>query len=192
MASQTGDRSRYFPVIQERYGQPIDYWWSLLEALESTRYADQMALLQAGHGFTKNHANAAVMAFRGSPSAQRFDSPEAYFQSLTPAHRALIEYVLSTVVEQFPPLHLVLAWNQPILRVDADYVLGLSASQRHVSINPFSAAVLADVAAQWVGYDVLGHTIRIPLDTKPDARLLGDLVTRRLAEIDQTAAASLD
>ena len=39
------------------------------------------------------------------------------------------------------------------------------------------------VAASWDGFDVLGHTIRVPLGAEVDTALLDDMVSRRLAEI---------
>ena len=181
--SSTGDRAQYFPAIEKRYGHPIEHWWGLLEQLDSERYPDQMALLQDVYGFSRTHANAAVMAYRGSPSSKRFSSPAEYFESLGPEHRAQAREILDGLQQRFPQLELVISWNQPILRVPTDYVFGLSASANHLSINPFSKSVLDAVAASWDGFDVLGHTIRVPLGAEVDTALLDDMVSRRLAEI---------
>jgi len=180
-----GDRSRYFPAIEQRHGHPIEHWWGLLAALDSDRYPDQMALLHEGHGLSRTHANAVVMSYRGSPSSQRFASPADYFDSLSPSHREQARDILAGLQKRFPQLALVMAWNQPILRVPDDYVFGVSASAGHLSINPFSTEVLDAVAPDWEGCDVLGHTIRIPLGAEVDPERLDDMVTRRLAEIAQ-------
>ena len=188
MATDAGDRARYFPAIEKRYGQPVEHWWDLLGELDSERYPDQMALLQEGHGFSRSHANAVVMSFRGSASAKRFPTVEDYFASLTPAQRTLITGIIDILQTRFPHLELVIAWNQPILRVNRGYVFGLSASRARVSVNPFSKDVLDAVTPDWEGFDVLGHTIRIPLDGVPAPELLADMITRRLAELGDAVA----
>ena len=181
------ERASHFPRIEARYGQPMDYWFGLLEELESERYADQVALLQEGHGFSRAHANAVVMYFRGSTSSTRHDSPDNYFASLPDTHRGLARAILDSLQAQYPQLELVIAWNQPILKTSKDYVFGLSASQAHLSINPFTPAALETLSSRLSDYEVLKHTIRIPLDWSIDHELLADLVAVRLSELAESA-----
>lgn len=182
MASQ-GERARFFPAIEARYGHPIEHWWDVLGQSGFTRYPEQMSLLQNQHGFSRAHANATVMTYRGSDSSTRFGSPEDYFASLDPSHQQLARDIIQTVLDVDPQLTLVMAWNQPIVRAPADYVFGLSASRAHLSINPFSAQVLAAVSDRLSGLEVLKHTVRIPLDWAIDQELLAEMVSLRLAEI---------
>lgn len=182
MASH-GERSRFFPAIEARYGHPIEHWWDVLGQSGLTRYPDQMSLLQETHGFSRSHANATVMAYRGSSSSSRFDSPDDYFASLEAPHQQLARDIIQSVLDVDSQLTLVMAWNQPIVRSPADYVFGLSASRAHLSINPFSAQVLQAVTDRLDGLDVLKHTVRIPLDWSIDQELLSEMVTLRLAEI---------
>ena len=43
MASRSGERSDYFPVIEAKYGKPVAEWLDELAALGDVRYEDQMA-----------------------------------------------------------------------------------------------------------------------------------------------------
>tara|TARA_E500000178_G_scaffold311556_1_gene327590 strand:- start:491 stop:1042 length:552 start_codon:yes stop_codon:yes gene_type:complete len=179
----SGDRAGHFPSIEKKHGYPVQYWLDLLESRGSTRYAEQMELLQAGHGFSRAHANAVVMSFRGSPSQKGFASPEDYLESLGSVHRKLVTDILESVQRLFPELTLVIAWNQPILRNTTDYVFGVSVSKNHVSINPFTPHALAAMTERLAPLDVLKYTVRIPLDWQVDDALLRDMVQVRLSEL---------
>lgn len=182
--ADTGDRARYFPAIGEKSGRSAQHWLSVLEKSGLSKYPEQMALLQENHGFSRTHANALVMTFRGSASEKRFDSPSEYFASLDQPHRSLAERIIRSIQESFPELTLVMAWNQPILRCDEGYVFGVSASAGHLSINPFTPYALHQLAGRIEKLVVLKHTVQIPLDWEVDAALLTDMVDRRLRELE--------
>ena len=181
--TDTGDRARFFPAIEEKSGHSVEHWFSVLEGSGLSRYPDQMALLQEEHGFSRTHANALVMTFRGSPDQKRFASPSEYFDSLDDVHRSLAERIMWSIQESFPQLALVMAWNQPILRCEAGYVFGVSASTSHLSINPFTPEALTQLATRLRHLVVLKHTIQIPLDWEVDPDLLSDMVIVRLREL---------
>jgi hypothetical protein len=58
------------------------------------------------------------------------------------------ELIFSTIMEKFPKLELVIAWNHPMLRIDGKYVFGLSASKNHLTLNPFSSDVLESMESK--------------------------------------------
>jgi len=176
MAESGGDRAKYFPAIERAHGQPVQHWFDLLAELGEATYAQQMALLQEGHGFSRAHANALVMTNRGSPSAKRVASPEAWFDDLAPEHAVTARAIVAAIRERFPDLELVIAWNQPMLRTDAGYVFGLSAAKHHLTCDPFSAEVLA-------GLKVNSKTFVVPVGWEVDADLFAALVTARLGEL---------
>lgn len=182
MAS-TGDRREHFPKIEAKHGLPVEHWFDQLAHLESDKYPDQVGFLQAEHGFSKAHANAVVMFYRGSDSSKRHDDPGAYFAALSPAQRETAEAIFEVIRQAHPELEMVMAWNQPMLRRGKDYVFGLSASTHHLSVNPFSPQVLAELGSNLDGYDVLKHTVRIPLAEPIDPDLLLKMVALRLAEL---------
>jgi hypothetical protein len=64
MTEQVKGPRSYFPSIEKTYGQPIDHWMSLLDAVRDARHMDQVAYLKAEHGIGHGHANALVAIYR--------------------------------------------------------------------------------------------------------------------------------
>lgn len=63
MAAKVTGPASYFPSIEKKYGQPIDYWMSELDAVRDAKHMEQVAYLKElgmGHG----HANAIVAVYR--------------------------------------------------------------------------------------------------------------------------------
>jgi len=154
-----------------------------VRALPSAKYEDQMAFLQAEHGFSRTHANALVMHLRGSTTSKRFASPDAYFASLDTRASATALAIFAAITARHPDLELVMAWNQPMLRRGKDYVFGLSASKNHLTIAPFGGTSLEAVGDRLTKYTVNKKTFQVPLDWKVDAALLHAIVKARLAEL---------
>lgn len=182
MTSSSGDRSNHFPAIEKKHGKPVEHWLKQLNKLKGAKYEEQMAFLRDTHGFSRTHANAVVMQFRGSTTSRRFASPEEYFSAQSPEKTATMQAIFSTIMKKHPSLELVVAWNQPMLRVGRHYVIGVSASTNHLTINPFSVDALASCAERLRGYKVNKNTFSVPIDWKIDAALLLALVKARLAE----------
>jgi len=76
-----------------------------------------------------------------------------------------------------------MAWNQPMLRLDTGYIVGVSVSKNHLTLNPFSADVLKLVAPRLKNYEVKKHTFQVPLDWKVDAALIQAMAKARIAEM---------
>jgi uncharacterized protein YdhG (YjbR/CyaY superfamily) len=184
MADDSGDRTKFFPAIEKKHGGPISIWLDRVTELGDAKYPEQIAYLRENHGFSQAHANAVVMYVRGSTTSKRFSGPDEYFQSLDPVARTTAQAVFATITATHPQLELVVAWNQPMLRTNGAYVIGLSAATNHLMLNPFSKDVLAALADRLSDYEVSKHTFRIPLDWKVDEELLCALVDARLAELD--------
>jgi uncharacterized protein YdhG (YjbR/CyaY superfamily) len=91
--------------------------------------------------------------------------------------------VFGAVMAKHKGLELVMAWNQPMLRSGKEYVIGLSVSKNHITINPFSVDALAKNQKKLEPYMVNKHTFQVPLDWKVDAALLASLAKVRVAEI---------
>ena len=182
MASASGDRSEFFPAIEKKHGKPVSHWLKQLTTLKGAKYEEQMAFLRDEHGFSRTHANAVVMQFRGSTTSKRFASPEEYFAAQTPEKATTMKSIFSAITKKHPSLELVVAWNQPMLRSDRHYVLGVSASTNHLTINPFSGDALNACAERLRDYKVNKYTFTVPVDWKVDTTLLLALVKARLAE----------
>ena len=183
MADTSGDRSQFFPAIEKKHGEKIQYWIKLLKDLETMKYPEQIAYLRENYGFSQAHANALVMYVRGSKSSKRVATPAEFFKGLEPVTRKTAKLIFSTITEKYPDLELVVAWNQPMLRQDKAYIIGISVSKNHITINPFSSDVLELLAKKLIKYTVNKKTFTVPLDWKVDSPLLLALTKARIAEL---------
>ena len=182
MTDASGDRSKFFPAIEKKHGQPVSHFLNELGGLTDAKYPEQIAHLRENHGFSQSHANALVMHFRGSTTSKRFSTPKQYFAQLDPQKKKTAEAIFAAIMEKYPKLELVIAWNHPMLRIDGKYVFGLSESKNHLTLNPFSTDVIESMKAKMSGYTVNKTTFTVPVDWKVDAALLRAMVKARLAE----------
>ena len=180
-----GDRTRYWPAIETKYGQPMQYWFDQVADVSGGRYGDQIARLREGFGFSQAHANAVVMYVRGSASSKRFDTLDGYLEGVDPVAVTTVRGVFDALRKACPGSDVVIAWNQPMLKVEQGYVFGVSLASRHMLLAPWGAGVLEQFTPrlQADGYVVNKKTIRVPLDWPVDAALLGDMAAARLAEL---------
>lgn len=183
MPSPGGDRSKFFPAIEKKHGGPISAWIERLSNLGSSKYEDQMAFLQENHGFSRAHANALVMYVRGSATSRRFATPDEYFSKVDAVAAVTSRAILDAAMKTRKGLELVIAWNQPMLRIDGKYVLGLSVAKNHITISPFSADVLERLAPKLAKYQMNKKTFKVPLDWKVDATLVRAIARARLDEL---------
>ena len=93
--------------------------------------------------------------------------------------------IFGAVTSKHKGLELVMAWNQPMLRLGKDYVIGMSVSKNHIAINPFSVDALGKNLKKLEPYTVNKHTFQVPLDWKVDAVLLASLAKVRVSEISK-------
>ena len=183
VASKDGDRSKFFPAIEKKHGEKVSFWITRLKELEITKYPEQIAYLKENYGFSQAHANALVMYARGSTTSKKFDTPATYFKGLEPKTRATMKAIFAAVTETNNDLELVMAWNQPMLRMGKAYVLGASLSKNHLTLNTFSTEVLEKHLKKLSGYEVNKHTFIVPLDWKVDGPLLRSMAKVQIAEI---------
>ena len=183
MPSNDGDRSKFFPAIEKKHGEKITLWIKRLKELETDKYPEQIAYLKENYGFSQAHANALVMYIRGSTTSKRFDSPATFFSGIDPKTAKTMKAIFAAATAKQKGLELVMAWNQPMLRLGKDYVIGLSVSKNHITINPFSAEALNKNAKKLEPYTVKKYTFQVPLDWKVDATLISSLTKARIAEI---------
>lgn len=182
MADDSSARERHFAAIEKKHGEPVDVWFARLAALGDARYPDQMALLQDTYGMSRTHANALVMTHRGSTHERRHATLDEYLASLTPSQAASIATLHHIITSQFPQLIPTIAYNQPMFATaDGTLRVGLSASTKHVSINPFAADVVARFAPRFTNQMVTAHTLKFALDTPIDEALVAAIVTDALA-----------
>lgn len=184
MAGKDPKRESHFPAIEKRYGEKMSYWFKAMEKVRGKKYPEQMAFLQENYGFSRAHANALVMYTRGSLSSRRHESPTAYFKTIDPKQAKTLRKVFKVIKAKYPKLELVIAWNQPMLRLGTMYIFGASALKNYILINPFSKDALEAVMPKYPQYTVKKHTIQVPSDWDVDEQMLLRLVRARMIEKD--------
>ncbi len=182
MAPKDPSRESHFPAIEKRYGEKMSYWFKVMKALDGQKYPEQVAHLRENYGFSQAHANALVMYSRGSVSAHRHETPAQYYKSIDPTQAKTVRAIMKAITDKYPELELVIAWNQPMLRIDTFYVFGASVSKNHISIAPWSTEVLDKFRPKLSEYRVTKKMIAVPNDWVVDVKLLQAMAKARLAE----------
>jgi uncharacterized protein YdhG (YjbR/CyaY superfamily) len=176
-------RESHFPAIEKKYGETMNYWFAVMKKLEGKKYPEAIAHLKENYGFSQAHANALVMYSKGSTSSKRFTTPAEFYKTLEAKQLKTVKVIFKTIQTKYPELELVIAWNQPMLRLDKDYVFGISVAKNHILMAPWSKKALKKMAPLMKDLDVKIKTIGIPNDWKIDSKLLLGLVKERLSEI---------
>lgn len=69
----TGPAS-YFPSIEKKYGQPIEYWFNVIRSSPGTKHMEIVNWLKSEHGMGHGHANAIVGYLRAQDEAAGLQS----------------------------------------------------------------------------------------------------------------------
>jgi uncharacterized protein YdhG (YjbR/CyaY superfamily) len=182
MPSKDPSREAHFPAIEKRYGEKMAYWFKVMAKLDGKKYPEQIAHLKENFGFSQAHANALVMYSRGSTSSRRFETPNDYYKSLSPEQRKTIKAIFKAITSKYPKLELVIAWNQPILRLDKKYIFGVSTTKNYLLLAPFSSDVIDAFRPKLSAYTVNKKTFAVPNDWQVDAKLLQGIVKMQLTD----------
>ena len=113
----------------------------------------------------------------------KFESVEEYLNSLESPKQETLRAVLDSVLSQFPEAEYKLAWNVPQVQIQGKYVFGVNAFKNHLALAPWSEAVLEQFASRLEGYETTKGLIRIPVDWVVDEKLIGDMISARMAEL---------
>jgi len=113
----------------------------------------------------------------------RFASVEDYLTSLESPKQETLRSVLEGIQLDYPTAELKIAWNVPQVQISGKYVFGVSSARKHLSLAPWSDAVMADFAQRLTGYETTKGLIRIPVDWNVDHELIRDLIRARLDEL---------
>ena len=182
MPPKDSSRESYFPAIEKKYGESMKYWFAVMKKVDGKKYPEQIAHLRENYGFSQAHANALVMYSRGSKSAKRFDKPSDYFKTLDPKQAKTVKAVFRAITKKYPKLDLVIAWNQPMLKIDTKYVFGVSVTKNYILLAPWSSKVLNNFRPKLNNYKVNKKTFAVPNDWRVDEKLLQQMVKATLAE----------
>ena len=175
-------REAHFPAIEKRYGEKMSYWFKVMKEIKDEKYPKQIAHLRENYGFSQAHANALVMYSRGSVSAKRFDTPAEFYKTVDPKQATTMRKIFKTIQSKYPKTELVIAWNQPMLKLGNDYIFGVSVAKNHILMAPWSTDVLAAFADRLEHLDLKKKTIGVPNDWKVEEKLILDMVKARIAE----------
>ena len=180
------DRSAAFPAIEKKHGLPIAHWFEAFATIKDRTYLEQVAWFRENHGFSQAHASALVLYCRGSKSAHRYEGVDDYFGQLAEPVQATMRAIFSSLTSAFRDLELVMAWNQPMVRLGTQYVFGASVQRHHILLGPWG--VLDEFRDRLGDYEVNKKTIKVPLDWKVDRALLRDMAAARIAQIEAEKA----
>ncbi|GGH96395.1 iron chaperone [Arthrobacter liuii] len=97
--------------------------------------------------------------------------------------RGCLQHVVEIARSLAPDATEGMSYGMPALKLDGKPLLAAVATARHLSIFPFSGAVVEAVANRLVGYSLSKGTIRFTVDRPVPDDVLEDIVRLRLAEI---------
>jgi len=175
-------REAHFPAIEKRYGEKMSYWFKVMKEIKDDKYPQQVAHLRENYGFSQAHANALVMYSRGSTSSRRHDTPADYYKTIDPQQATTLRKIFKTIQTKYPKTELVIAYNQPMLKLGSDYIFGASCASKHILIAPWSNDVLEAFRDRLAHLTLNKKTIGIPNDWKVEEKLILDMVKARIAE----------
>lgn len=109
---------------------------------------------------------------------------EEYLETLTvPEARERIEEVLMWVREEFPQLNGRIAWNQPMFTDHGTYIIGFSASKKHMAVSPEKEGIIHfSKAIEDAGYRHTKMLLQIPWSKPVDYDLLKRMISYNIAE----------
>ena len=126
MPTTNGNRDRFFPAIEKKYGLPMSYWFEQMKQLEGEKYPVQIAFLRENHGFSQAHANAVVLYCRGNTSSHRFGTLDDYLADADETKQKTVRAIFAAIQARFKKAEVVIAWNQPMVKIDGQYVFGVT------------------------------------------------------------------
>jgi len=179
----SSDRKSHFPSIEKKHGMPMSHWFAQMEKVAGKKYPEQIAFLRENHGFSQAHANALVMYTRGSKSSKRFNTLEQYLEPFDAVKKKTVKSIFKAIKAKYPKMELVIAWNQPMLKLGDDYIFGVTVLKNHILMAPWSKDVIAQFADRLEDYKVNKKTIQVPVDWRVNAKLLQDMARARVKEL---------
>lgn len=107
-----------------------------------------------------------------------------YLKNVTAEERAALERVRTITKKAAPDAEEAQSYGMPAFKYKGKPLLGLTASKNHLSIFPFSPAVIEGLKDQLEGYELLKGTIHFTLDKPLPDTVIQNVVTARVKEIN--------
>jgi uncharacterized protein YdhG (YjbR/CyaY superfamily) len=108
---------------------------------------------------------------------------DEYLVGLAPAQRAALEHVCAVVRRAIPEAEESKSYGMPAFIYEGRPLLGFRAAKKHLSIFPFSPAVVEAVKDRLDGFDLSKGTIRFSPDRPLPDDVLKEVVRARLREL---------
>ncbi|GAB2755453.1 hypothetical protein GCM10027039_12580 [Terrabacter koreensis] len=106
-----------------------------------------------------------------------------YLAGLGPDQRAALQHVVDIASRLVPEAEEGTSYGMPALRLDGRRLVGVTAAAKHLSLFPFSPAVVEAVAPDLEGFSLSKGTIRFTVDRPVPDPVLERVVSLRLAEL---------
>jgi uncharacterized protein YdhG (YjbR/CyaY superfamily) len=106
-----------------------------------------------------------------------------YLAGLAPDQRAALQHVVDIALRLVPEAQEGTSYGMPALRCDGRPLVGITAAAKHLSLFPFSPAVVEAVAPDLEGFSLSKGTIRFTVDRPIPDPVLERVVSLRLAEL---------
>lgn len=113
-----------------------------------------------------------------------FDSVEDYLTSIPQPGQDTLRDLIAHLLSLNPAFEVKLAWNVPQIHQGKNYIFGMSAAKKHLTLAPWGSRALETVRPQMTDYVVNKATFQVPLDWRIDTALVDAMVAIRLSEID--------
>ncbi|WP_027499316.1 iron chaperone [Rhodococcus sp. UNC363MFTsu5.1] len=107
-----------------------------------------------------------------------------YLATLEEPERSLLDAIRVRALELAPDATEGVSYGMPALRYRGRPLLSVRAAAKHLSVFPFSPAVVEAVAPELGGFSLSKGTIRFSADRPLPARVLTRIVALRREEID--------
>ena len=109
---------------------------------------------------------------------------DEYLDGLAPDAKHALERVRATVREVVPDAEEGTSYGVPAYRHRGRPLLGFQATQRHLSLLPFSPAAIEAVAPRLGGFERTKGSIRFSAGAPVPEDVVADLVRARVREIE--------
>jgi len=106
-----------------------------------------------------------------------------YLASIEPTDRSALEHVRRLAMQVAPDAEDGRSYGMPALKYRGKPLIGFISAKNHLSLFPFSPAVIEAVSDRLDGFDVSKGTIRFSVDRPIPDDVLRDIVRYRLREI---------
>ncbi|MFD1053268.1 iron chaperone [Terrabacter terrigena] len=106
-----------------------------------------------------------------------------YLAGLEPDQRSALQHVVDVARRVVPEAEEGTSYGMPALRLEGRPLVGIAAAAKHLSVFPFSPAVVDAVATDLDGFSLSKGTIRFSVDRPVPDAVLERIVALRLAEL---------